>query len=164
MIEDEFSNPDARRIVDFLRAIGIEVVAESLPEGCFLPGIKVRDGILIVDPSRLDWPGDLLHEAGHIAVTAPDLRPALCEVDGDPGDEMAAIAWSWAAAKAIGLAPDVLFHEGGYRGASPAFIGNFSTGRYLGVPMLQYYQISVEPHRAATAGLPPFPHMLKWLR
>ena len=164
MTSAEFSNPDVRRIVDFLRAIGIGVVAETLPAGAFLPGIAIREGILLVDQERLDWPGDLLHEAGHIAVTAPELRRTLSEVDDDPGNEMAAIAWSWAAALSIGLAPEILFHEGGYRGASPAFIANFSAGRYLGVPMLQYYDMSTEPHRAEAEGVPPFPHMLKWLR
>ena len=164
MTINEFSDPNTRRIVDFLRDIGITVVAGPPPPGSFLPGIAIRDGMLVVDPERLDWPGDLLHEAGHIAVTAPELRPALSEVDGDPGAEMAAIAWSWAAALSIGLAPEVLFHQGGYRGASPAFIANFSAGRYLGVPLLQCYGMSTEPHRAEAEGVPPFPHMLKWLR
>ena len=159
-----FDTPQTQRILAFLAQSGIEVAAEPLPAGTFLPAMTVRGGTLVVDPDRLEFPGDLLHEAGHIAVTDPTLRPSLDTVSGDPGEEMAAIAWSWAALLAIGLAPEILFHEAGYRGASKAFIANFSGGRTLGVPMLASFGMTAEPHRAASDGIPPFPAMARWLR
>ncbi|HEY0148898.1 MAG TPA: hypothetical protein VGB70_07820 [Allosphingosinicella sp.] len=155
---------DVERIAAFLTRIGIPVRAEPLPEGSFLPGLTVRHGGLVYDPETLEWPGDLLHEAGHIAVTDPALRLGLCEPSDDPGEEMAAIAWSWAAAMEIGLAPDVLFHEGGYRGGGQALIENFSNGRDVGVPLLAAWDMTSEIHRARKDGGVPFPAMRRWLR
>lgn len=151
------------RILGFLARIGIEVRAEPLAD-TFLPGLAVRDGGLVYDPDRLLYPGDLLHEAGHIAVTDPARRPGLSLVSDDPGEEMAAIAWSWAAAVEIGLAPEILFHDGGYRGASRAFIENFSSGRDVGVPWLAAWDMTQERHRARKQGGIAFPRMRRWLR
>jgi hypothetical protein len=91
-MERPFDAPEVQRIRAFLSGIGIEVVAEPLQGETFLPGMTVHGGAIVVDPDRLEHPGDLLHEAGHIAVTDPALRPALDGVADDPGEEMAAIA------------------------------------------------------------------------
>ncbi len=53
------------KIVTFLRNIGLEVRAGSVENGTVLPGIRVDAGVLVYDPARLQFPGDLLHEAGH---------------------------------------------------------------------------------------------------
>lgn len=87
-------------IIDFIRGVGIAVETGALPEDGFLPAITMRDGRLVYDPERLQYPGDLLHEAGHIAVTDPALRPTISKFDSNGGDEMAAIGWSYAAALA----------------------------------------------------------------
>ena len=155
---------DVERIVAFLTRIGIAVRAEPLAGDSFLPGLAIRGGELVYDPEKLEWPGDLLHEAGHIAVTDPALRPDLNEPSDDPGEEMAAIAWSWAAAMEIGLAPEVLFHQSGYRGGSRALIENFSNGRDVGVPLLAAWDMTTEIHRARKHGGIPYPTMEKWLR
>jgi hypothetical protein len=159
----QLSDPDARRIADFLRGIGIRIRVEPLVSETFLPGVTIRGGELVVDPARLGWPGDLLHEAGHIACTDPALRPDMNLASDEPGEEMAAIAWSWAAANAIGLDPEILFHDGGYRGGSAGLIDNFRAGRWIGVPMLSLYGMSDEPHRPR-AGIDPYPNMRRWLR
>lgn len=157
-------DPDFRAILAFLERVGIEVVLEPLAQQTFLPGLAIRDGRLVVDAARLGWPGDLLHEAGHIAVSAPEEREGLNGVRDDPAEEMAAIAWSYAAAVAIGLDPAMLFHEGGYRGGGQALIDAFTSGDDVGVPMLQYFGMT--DGRAATAapGSRPYPHMDRWLR
>jgi hypothetical protein len=147
-------------IVDFLRTVGIEVETAALPEDGFLPAIAVRDGRLLYDPDRLQYPGDLLHEAGHIAVTDPALRSTVSEFDSDGGDEMAAIGWSYAAALAAGIDPRVVFHDHGYRGGGESILENFAEQRYLGVPMLQYYGLARFP---ADDG-EKYPGMIKWLR
>jgi hypothetical protein len=144
----------AGRIAGFLAGIGIPVTMEPAGDG-LLPGLAVRGGGIVADPGRLLYPGDLLHEAGHIAVTDPALRPALCDVSDDPGEEMAAIAWSWAAAAELGLDPEVLFHADGYRGGSAAIIDGFSTGRWFGVPLLACWGMTEEAI---------FPRMIRWLR
>ena len=147
-------------IVDFLRRIGLHVEPAALAEDGFLPGIAVRDGQLFYDPDRLLYPGDLLHEAGHIAVTDPALRPSVSAFDSGGGDEMAAIAWSYAAALAAGIDPRLVFHDHGYKDGGAAIAENFAEGRYFGVPMLQYYGLARFPDDEGEQ----YPAMIKWLR
>lgn len=147
-------------IVEFLRSIGIPVETAALPEDGFLPAIAVKEGRLLYDPERLQWPGDLLHEAGHIAVTEPVLRPTVSDFESDGGDEMAAIAWSYAAALASGIDPRIVFHDHGYRGDGRSIADNFAEGRYIGVPMLQYYGLA----RFRQDEGEQYPAMIKWLR
>lgn len=157
-------DPATAPILAFLAGIGVEVVVGPIDAEGLLPGMSVRRGALLLDPSRPFFPGDLLHEAGHIAVTDPALRPMLDEVSGDPGEEMAAIAWSYAASVAIGLDPAVLFHEHGYRGGSKAMIENFTAGRDVGVPMLEWFEMTVGRRNAGRDGAPAYPVMSRWLR
>lgn len=147
-------------IVAFLRRIGIAVEAAALPDDGFLPAIAVRNGVLRYDPDRLAYPGDLLHEAGHIAVTDPAIRPTVSEFDSDGGDEMAAIAWSYAAARAAGIDSATLFHDHGYKGEGAWLADLFDGGGNIGVPMLQYYGLAARPGDKD----PPFPAMKQWLR
>ena len=162
ILAEDFADPLVGRIVAFVRAVGIPVDVASLGGGTFLPGIAIAAGRLRVDPARLTWPGDLLHEAGHLAVSDP---AKLDEpVSDDPGEEMAAIAWSYAAALELGLEPDILFHAGGYRGGARALIENFAEGGYVGVPMLAMWGLTHEPHRARAMGARPYPHMQAWKR
>jgi hypothetical protein len=146
--------PVAERIAGFLVRIGIPLRLELAGDG-LLPGLTVRDGGIVADPERLLFPGDLLHEAGHIAVTDPAHRATLCEVSDDPGEEMAAIAWSWAAAAELGLEPQVVFHADGYRGGSATIVEAFASRRWFGVPLLACWGMTEE----AT-----FPRMIRWLR
>ena len=155
-------DPAGRLILAFLERIGIALSLEPLDGDTFLPGVTIRDGALVADPEQLVWPSDLLHEAGHIAVTAPEARAALNEVPDDPGEEMAALAWSYAAAVEIGLDPRILFHDD-YRGGGAALAGGFAVGRGVGAPMLAWFGMCSEPHRKDDP-LPPFPKMARWLR
>jgi len=160
------TDPIIAKITAFLDKIGIPAVAGPIEEETLLPGLTVQGGTLRFDPERLAWPGDLLHEAGHIAVACPAVRGEVSEVDPDPGAEMAAIAWSYAAALEIGIDPAIIFHEGGYRqvGGGSAVLQNFSTGKYIGAPMLQWYGMTAEPHQAENFGIPAYPVMTHWLR
>ena len=150
-------------IIAFLADIGIPITAGRVCDSV-LPGMTVEGGTIRVDPAVATWPGDLLHEAGHIAVTDPVLRPALAQVSDDPGEEMAAIAWSWAAAMHLELDAEVLFHSGGYRGGAGSLVENYRTGGTMGVPMLAWYGMTAEPHRAITQGIAAYPIMQRWLR
>ncbi|HLD65014.1 MAG TPA: hypothetical protein VJA19_03115 [Pseudomonas sp.] len=153
------------RISTFLRGIGLAVEPAALAMATVLPAIWVEGGRLYFDPARLRFPGDLLHEAGHLAVAPAAERQALTgDIDRGPGEEMMAIAWSWAALVHLQLAPEVVFHDEGYKGGSQAIIENFSAGRFFGVPMLQWTGMTLEPKQARATGAPAFPAMLKWLR
>lgn len=160
-----FTSPATQQIVDFLVEIGIEVRKDQIVDETFLPGIHVVDGALVIDESRLTYPGDLLHEAGHLAVVPPSRRRELhTHVGDDPAEEMMAIAWSYAAAVHIGLDVRVLFHDGGYKGGGASLAENFTEGRTVGVPMLAWVGLTAEARRAEELGVVPYPHMLRWLR
>ena len=157
-----FANPLTERLATFVRGIGIEVRTATLTEPTFLPGLDIRHGAILVDEPRLTYPGDILHEAGHIAVADPAERHAPT-LSPSPGDELATIAWSYAALRQLDVDPAAVFHPA-FKGGGASIIENFTAGHYIGVPLLQAYGMSCEPHRAAKKGLPPFPHMLRWMR
>jgi hypothetical protein len=146
------------RIVAFLREARLEVVEGPLADDTFLPGIRVDAGRLLVDPARLEWSGDLLHEAGHLALVPAANRPATTGEVAVPGVPMgqvepAAMLWSYAAALHLRLDPAVVFHAGGYRGRGPDLLRTFSYGVYPGLPVLAQLGL-------ADTG---FPRMLRWL-
>ena len=142
------------RITGFLDEIGIPWTCTPLDDGQFLPGVRIENGVLQFDRDTLRWPGDLLHEAGHIAVTAPSQRATLGgNLEVTPADEMAALAWSYAAAIGCGIDPAIVFHEGGYKSGGAQLVAQYATGFGAGVPMLQWYRMS-----------PNFPSMISWLR
>jgi len=60
-------HPIAKRICTFLVSIGLPVRTGAVPGPSFLPGIAIEHGVLVFDEDRLLYPGDLLHEAGHLA-------------------------------------------------------------------------------------------------
>ena len=152
------------RIVRFLEEIGVPVRFESIGEPTRLPGMLIDRGGLVVDTQRLQYPGDLLHEAGHLAVVPADERSVLAgDAGSDAAHEMMAVAWSYAALRHLELEPAAVFHEGGYRGGSRSLIENFSSGRYIAVPMLQWLGMSADARHAATLGIEPYPKMIKWL-
>ncbi len=160
-----FDNPVTQRIADFLVGIGLDVRSGGIDETTFLPGIRIEHGGLLVDESRLLYPGDLLHEAGHLAVVVPGRRRQLhLHVGDDGGEEMMAIAWSYAAALYLRLDPAVVFHSGGYQSGGSTIIENFAQGRYFGVPTLQWIGLTADAARAQALGVEPYPHMIAWLR
>jgi hypothetical protein len=152
-------------IVRFLREVGLTVLEESLPPDTFLPGLTIRNGALVFDRAALLYPGDLLHEAGHLAVLPGLMRHSANAGDLDAHDvEESAIAWSYAAVRHLGLPPDVLFHSGGYRGHAQGLVATFSFGVYPGLPGLEAAGLAVSPRTAAARGVAPYPAMLRWLR
>ena len=152
-------------IAAFLSEIGLPVEIGEIPQPTFLPGILVESGILRVDPARLSWPGDLLHEAGHLALlTEHERKQVDGDVGDDGGDELGAIAWSYAAALHLQLDLSVVFHEHGYHGGSQSILENFGAGRYIGLPMLQWRGLTLDDKNACASGVKPYPHMLRWLR
>lgn len=160
----QFENPVIATIVAFLDRIGIPVIVEAVPEDSLLPGATVRRGALVFDPERLPYPGDLLHEAGHIAVTDPAVRDTLDAVSDSPAEEMAAIAWSYAAALEIGIDPALVLHDDGYQGGGGYLIAPLSSGNGPGVPMLAFWGMTAEARNAAARGMAPYPAMARWLR
>lgn len=153
------------QIVGFLREIGLAVEERALDQETFLPGLLLDHGRLHFDPARLEYPGDLLHEAGHLAVIPRELWPQLEDEGFDIAPyETMAIPWSYAAALAVGIDPAVVFHDGGYRGKSEGLLRTFGYGVYPGAHLLEAAGMCASPSRAQEIGVPPYPHMTHWLR
>lgn len=158
-----------QRIISFLTEIGIPTRFRSLEQPTFLPGILIENGELVIDMDKMLYPGDLLHEAGHIAVEPPERRPHLqdnVEADKPMGErlEMAVILWSYAALRHLDLPADLVFHAEGYKGDASWLAEEFAEGRYLALPLLQWLGMACDEKKAAELGVAPFPAMQHWLR
>jgi hypothetical protein len=162
-LADKFS-PDAGRIIAFLEKIGLNIRLAHIESPTFLPGVCIEPGGLVVDPEKLLYAGDLLHEAGHLAVMLPEQRVATGpNVGSDMGDEIAAQCWSYAAAVHLGLAPDIVFHANGYHQSAQTLISVYREGK-AGLPLLQWMGLTLDSKCATAASLPAWPHMIRWLR
>lgn len=151
------------RILTFLTEIGFVVRERPLTEPTFLPGILVERGELVIDRTKLAHPGDLLHEAGHIAVMPPSRRSGLTgDLQSEPAEEMAAMAWSYAACLQAGLPPEVVFHPDGYQGGSETLLAAYAGGGGPGTAMLHWFGLT--RMRDDGSGAPVFPRMSGWLR
>ncbi len=153
------------KLTGFINQIGIACKPGTLPDDTFLPGLDINDGCIIYDPQLLKYPGDILHEAGHVAVLAAADRAVASSPDKLNGDleagaaEMGAICWSWAALQHLQLAPNVVFHEFGYKDGAQNLIDNFNAGMYIGLPILQWLGLT-----NTTGEGDIYPKMKHWLR
>ena len=173
----------------FLNRIGLPVTRTTLSDDSFLPGVAVRMGQLVIDPERLGSPGDILHEAGHLAVAPARLRGRLdgnidacaAALIADPDldvteaeaariarTEPQAIAWSFAAALAAGVSPDCVFWAQGYggqHGGAPQLVMmQVAQGFFPGVQGLVLTGLcSAPPPFGDPADPVPFPQMKAWL-
>jgi hypothetical protein len=155
------------KILSFFARIGLPAERGEVGPDSFLPGLTIRSGVLVVDEALLAYPGDLLHEAGHLATMEPAARRSCSgDVGDDAGFEMGAIAWSYAAAIELGLPLETVFHAAGYKSGGASIVDNFSKGHYFGVPILQWLGMTTErTGRTPPDAVGPFyPVMQKWLR
>ena len=146
------------RVVTFLQDIGIRVEKTELQEKTFLPGIKIVASTLLVDPSKEGFcPGDILHEAAHIALTSPEDRKKLGgKLNPEEGQEIACHAWCWAAAKHLDLQPEWVFHDQ-YKAGGDWLIETLSNNGTIGQPLLRYWGLTGEN------GV-DWPEMNQWVR
>lgn len=156
-------------IYAFLTRIGLPITEETLSTDTFLPGVALRAGGLIIDPEKLAWPGDLLHEAGHLAVLPSALRCEAQEDDPNHADiehagELEAMAWAYAAAIELSLPMEVLIHEGGYHGRARDLLQMYTFGVYPGLRGLCESGMAAAPGFTADCGPVQYPQMLRWLR
>lgn len=156
------------QIIAFLEEVGIPCNFTTLSHPTFLPGIDIVNGTLHIDLIKLEHPGDILHEAGHIAVAESPERALLCgnvskqkSESTAMGEEIMAIAWSYAALVKLGLPPQVVFHPHGYKGQSDWYIENYTNGNYIGLPLMQWAGFCAPATDNAEQS---YPHMISWLR
>lgn len=157
------------KIQAFLTEIGIGLHPQTLPDDTFLPGLALHRSGILVDYQKLKYPGDILHEAGHLAVTPASQRQAIgtdqLELPWPThGEEIGAVLWSYAAARYLDLPLEMVFHPNGYKDDSAWLIESFSAGSYIGLPFLEWAGLALGPVRASAEGVAAFPHMVRWLR
>lgn len=158
-----FRDPLVATLTGFVRSVGIPAIAASSTAPTLFPGLDIQCGAVLIDETRVIHPGDILHEAGHIALTEPQLRNAA-RLAPTGGQELSALAWSYAAAVHLNIDPAIVFYPESYHDFGRELVENFAVGNYVGVPLLQCFGMSVEPRHAAERNLPPYPSMLRWLR
>jgi hypothetical protein len=154
---------------EFVELIGITVVERDLQKPTVIPGLELAANCILVDYDRLRYPGDLLHEAGHLAVTPANQRWAVGTDKlqlpwPTDGEELGAILWSYAAALEIGVPLDLVFHPEGYKGDANWLIETLQSGSYIGLPFLEWAHLALSIDKARAQGKPAFPRMLKWVR
>lgn len=170
-------NQAARRVIDFLTAIGLDLRPVPGAEG-FLKGITFEQGVLLYDPA-LATSSDLLHEAGHLAVIPARFRhlagrdldetfavmgEALDDLQIDSPEmrailqsgEAEATAWSYAAGKAIGLKDQSIIDDGDFSGEGEMVRGMLSYGAHFGVHGLV--------HGGMCASKRDYPRLTRWLQ
>ncbi|HMK24798.1 MAG TPA: hypothetical protein VK483_02125 [Chitinophagaceae bacterium] len=161
--------PKLEKCINFLNEIGINTIWKTLGPGTFLPGLSIEKGCIIIDRDALSYPGDILHEAGHIAVV-PAAERSILNADSikmrttREAEEMMAIAWSYAACIHLDLDPCFVFHDEGYQGGGSHIAENFNNKRFLGLPMLQWIGLAADKKNASIMNVSPYPSMIKWLR
>jgi hypothetical protein len=157
------------KCIHFLQQIGIATAFQSIDANSFLPGFSIDNGVLHIDRKCIQHPGDILHEAGHIAVVPAAERAGLCAKSimgrqNREAEEMMAIAWSYAACIHLQIDPYYVFHEDGYRGGSQFITDSCSNNQYFGLPMLEAIGLTASQTDLSQFHIPAYPHMLKWLR
>jgi hypothetical protein len=155
--------------IEFLHTIGIETTFRKIANKSFLPGLLINKGMIIIDKDTLTHPGDILHEAGHIAVVPGIDRSGLSERNivnrkNREGEEIMAIAWSYAACIHLFIDPFFVFHEQGYRGGRDYITDSCRLKSYVGLSMLENIGLTVNEKNAQRLNVPSYPHMVKWLR
>ncbi|MBQ00375.1 MAG: hypothetical protein CL477_06800 [Acidobacteria bacterium] len=80
-------------------------------------------------------------------------------MDND-GAEIAVLLWTFLACEHAGIPPEVVFHPYGYKGDSEWLIEQFSSGNYIGLPLLQWYDMVSESDDPETG----LPRVIRWVR
>lgn len=176
---------ELERIDAFLTNLGFRLVRKSVRQKTAVPGIHINTGMTLeIDLTRLLSPGDIFHEAGHVAIV-PSLFRAKAKGDiekslhplyerycklhqfmmcykEDPigraiiqASEVEAQAWSYAAAVAAAIPPESVFHAQAYNGGGETILAMMSIGRHYGVHGLQAAKMTT---------VKTYPTMLRWLQ
>lgn len=162
-------SPEMEKVLSFLNEIGLDVIEKKLDETTFLPGLSLGSNCIYVDFEKLLYPGDILHEAGHLAVTTAAERKlvgteTMSKDWPTQGEEIGAILWSYAAIYHLELPLEFVFHPDGYKNNSDWFISNFNSGNYIGLPLLEWMGLTLSENNVVAENKKPFPVMQKWLR
>lgn len=168
MIETK-TNLQLEKTIAFLEEIGIIIIEKKLDSTTFLPGLSLGSNCIYIDYEQLKYPGDVLHEAGHLAVTTMKERhdigtESMSKDWPSQGEEIATMLWSFAACNHLEFPLEFVFHAGGYKNSSNWLMDNFQNGNYIGLPFLEWAGMALSEEKAAVTNQPSFPKMIKWMR
>lgn len=167
-MDNKKHSQEIQKIVLFLNEIGIQVFEKQL-DNSFLPGLDLGPNCIYIDYEKLLYPGDILHEAGHLAVATSSERnfagtDQMAKDWPTAGQEIGTILWSFAAAKYLDLPLEFVFHPNGYKNDSDWLISNFNDESYIGLPYLEWIGLTFGKEKAEKENKEAFPVMQKWLR
>ncbi|MGY3581777.1 hypothetical protein ACVIGB_000152 [Bradyrhizobium sp. USDA 4341] len=173
------------KAASFLEAIGISVRIEQGARG-FLNQLRIEGSGLVVENNDSEIVGDMLHEAGHIAVIpslfrgqltadVDDVAPIMAQYVKDnpncmawPEDPIAraimqsgeqeAIAWSYAAAHHIGIDTRLPFAQG-FDGNGQEIHDMLAIGCHLGIHGLFHAGMTQLPRQVHG-----YPKMKRWMQ
>ncbi|MBK9452693.1 MAG: aspartyl/asparaginyl beta-hydroxylase domain-containing protein [Bacteroidetes bacterium] len=156
-------------MLNFLDTIGIKWTFGKVPSTTFLPGLEVIAGTIVIDRSQLKYPGDILHEAGHIALLPSEKREMFSgnvaeTLPEHGGDEVGVILWSYAACLHLGLPVEYVIHDAGYHDGADWLRQQFAEGTFIGLPLLVWMGLCEDPAKEKLNGGNGFPEMLRWVR
>lgn len=181
-----------QQVVEFVRGLGIAVAVctdEAAAES-FLPNVEILDGGLVVRPGV--FPGDILHEAGHLATMPAQFRPlatgqlreafaamsryleanpmGLATYPEDPVargvmqcSDPEATAWQFAAGQHLGMPDEWLFPLGSYAGDAVAVLLSLKAGGHMGINGLQAAGWTLNRANPFRPNIPVFPQLAFWL-
>lgn len=184
----------AEEVVSFLERIGLRVerVEAAQVEASFLPSVLVSEGGLKVCMEEA-FPGDILHEAAHLAVIPASFRPyangdlrevenkmaqylednpeAMLSYPEDPlaravlqAAEAEATAWQYAAAQEIGLPLRWVFPVGSYDGDRVELLRGLRNNAYLGINGLRAAGWTQVRASPYQPDVPVYPKLKFWLQ
>lgn len=174
------------RVVSFLRGIGIPSDVVPGAKG-FMPGVRIHQGGLQISPEAAL--GDVLHEAGHLAVLPGRFRRLACDdvsvvqrlmldtVDfsnPDVGEARAALqsgdaeatAWAWAAGEYLELDRAQVVRNRDYGGAGRDVRISLEARAYLGINGLASagFCVTRPGPLEKMRGLPAYPRLAMWVQ
>ncbi len=133
---------DRRKAIAFLRSIKIPLrespPTEPCPQKTFFPWVWIENSTLVYRKNSVDV-GQLLHEAGHLALMTPAKR-ALASPNGLPpgpifGD-LAVEAWDYYAAIAADIFPMLIFAKN-FDNKGLQVYTQLDKGVHYGIPILK---------------------------
>ena len=172
----------------FLREVGFEVQEQS-GAGGVVPGVKIQEGALLVDPETA-LVSDVLHEAGHLATVPGRFRKwftgnvqggqkRIMEVleheNVDPDSPMfraiiqcsdtEATAWAWAAGRHLGFPEEKIIRDKDYGEDGESIRLMLSLNSYVGIHGLANAGFCcTRPILSDVTGLPAYPELKMWVQ
>ena len=189
----EVETMDVMQVIEGLRGLGVPIeLSEAPEEDAFIEGVWIDRGVMYVHLATLRAPGDIFHEAGHLAIVPPDFRQYITTGDLEESEfmtkmseflkqggllqipecpvsraliqcsETEAMAWSYAAAAEIGYPTLKVFFFDEVELGDQPYEGH---GEELDQSFALGCHMGINGmHHAGLCNMREFPKMKKWMQ